>query len=60
MFRTTTLLPLIALMALGACNTFAGAGQDLQNAGWALRTEAQRAGTPNGAQPVNPAPNPVQ
>lgn len=56
MFRKTTLVPLIALMTLGACNTFAGMGQDMQNVGWALRTEAQRAGSPNGAQPVNPVP----
>ena len=54
MIRKTILFPLLAILALSACNTIAGAGRDLQNAGWAMQSEAQRAGTP-----TNPTPAPV-
>jgi entericidin B len=35
------LLPLLALMALSACETIAGAGRDLQGAGEVITDEAQ-------------------
>lgn len=55
MIRFSTLAPLLAVLVLTACNTIAGAGRDLQNAGAAMQGEAQRAGTP-GPAPVNPTP----
>ncbi len=36
-----TLLPLIALLALAACETVQGAGRDLQTAGEAITTESE-------------------
>lgn len=54
--RITPILPLLALMTLTACNTVAGAGRDLQNAGAALQGEAARAGAP---VPANPQPQVV-
>lgn len=59
MIRPTLLVPVLAILALSACNTVAGAGRDLQNAGWALQSEAARSGTPQGAV-TNPVPQPVQ
>lgn len=53
MIRISTFAPLLAVLALTACNTIAGAGRDLQNAGAAMQGEAQRAGT---GAPVNPTP----
>lgn len=55
MIRMSILVPVLAILTLTACNTIAGAGRDLQNAGWAMQSEAQRAGTP-----ANPSPTPVQ
>jgi len=43
MFRLT--LPLIALLALTACETVKGAGRDLQTAGSTISTEASKAET---------------
>ena len=59
MSRLTLLAPALAVLVLSACNTVAGAGRDLQNAGWALQAEAARSGTPQGAV-TNPTPQPVQ
>jgi entericidin B len=36
-----TLLPLLALMTLSACETVEGAGRDLENAGEVITDEAQ-------------------
>ena len=36
-----TLLPLLALMMLSACETVQGAGRDLQNAGEVITEESQ-------------------
>lgn len=36
-------LPLLAILALGACNTIAGAGRDMQQAGAVVSTEARKA-----------------
>lgn len=55
MTRITIFVPVLAILTLSACNTIAGAGRDLQNAGWTMQSEAQRAGTP-----TNPTPTPVQ
>lgn len=52
MTRITTIAPLLAVLALAACNTVAGAGRDLQQAGAALQGEAARVGQ----QPANPQP----
>lgn len=38
-----TLLPLLAIMALSACETVEGAGRDLQNAGEVITAESQDA-----------------
>ncbi|MBT9247028.1 entericidin A/B family lipoprotein [Gemmobacter fulvus] len=43
MRKTLNLLPLLVLMALGACETVEGAGQDMQNAGAAVAEEAREA-----------------
>ena len=59
MSRLTLLAPVLGLLLLPACNTVAGVGQDLQNAGWALQSEAARNGTQQGAV-TNPTPQPVQ
>lgn len=40
-----TLLPLLALMILSACETVQGAGRDLQTAGEAITEESQDAQT---------------
>ncbi len=37
-----TLLPLLALMTLTACETVQGAGRDLQNAGEVITEESQQ------------------
>ena len=37
------ILPMIALLALTACETMKGAGRDLQGAGAAITTEAKKA-----------------
>lgn len=37
--------PLLALVALSACETVKGAGQDIQSAGHAVSTEASKAQT---------------
>lgn len=60
MIRMTILAPVLALLLLPACNTIAGAGRDLQNAGWAMQSEAQRAGTPVNPSPTDPVPAPIQ
>jgi predicted small secreted protein len=39
----TALLPLFALLGLTACETVQGAGRDMQKAGSAITSEAQRA-----------------
>jgi predicted small secreted protein len=39
--RALTAALLTALLALGACNTMEGAGQDLENAGEAIEEEAE-------------------
>ncbi len=36
-------LPLIAILALAACNTVEGAGQDISRAGVAIQQEARAA-----------------
>lgn len=59
MSRLTLLAPVLGLLILPACNTIAGAGRDLQNAGWALQNEAARSGAPQGTV-TNPAPQPIQ
>lgn len=41
--RPFLILPLIALMGLSACQTVAGAGRDLQDAGEAITDESQEA-----------------
>ena len=38
-----TVLAMLALLALAACNTVEGAGRDISNAGSALTDEAQEA-----------------
>lgn len=38
--RKLTLLPIIALVALTACETVGGAGRDLQSAGQAITNES--------------------
>ncbi|MBC7154209.1 MAG: entericidin A/B family lipoprotein [Rhodobacteraceae bacterium] len=38
-----TLLPLIALLAVSACQTVEGAGKDLQSAGTAIARESRQA-----------------
>ena len=40
-----TLLPLLALMALTACETVQGAGRDLQSAGATITEESQQTQT---------------
>lgn len=60
MNRLTLLAPVLAMFALSACNTIAGAGRDLQNAGWALQSEAARSGAPQAGGVTNPVPQPVQ
>lgn len=40
MTRLSHLLPLLALVALTACETVKGAGRDLETAGESLQTEA--------------------
>ncbi len=60
MIRMTLLGPVLAAFALSACNTIAGAGRDLQNAGWALQSEAARSGTPQAGGVTNPTPAPAQ
>ncbi len=40
---TKTILMLVALSTLSACNTFEGLGKDVQNAGEALTGTAQKA-----------------
>ena len=42
---TRLTLPLLALLALAACETVKGAGRDLQTAGAAISTEAQKVQT---------------
>lgn len=42
MKRSLRLLPLLALIAVTACNTMAGAGKDIQSGGQALTGEAQK------------------
>ncbi|KFI33911.1 entericidin EcnAB [Haematobacter missouriensis] len=37
------LLPLLAVLAIAACNTMAGAGHDIQSGGAALTGEARKA-----------------
>lgn len=39
--RSLTLLPLLALIAVAACETVEGAGRDIQSAGEVLTEEAQ-------------------
>lgn len=39
--RYLTLLPLLALMVLAACETVQGAGRDLENAGEVITEESQ-------------------
>ncbi|PZR00083.1 MAG: entericidin EcnAB [Cereibacter sphaeroides] len=41
-FRTV-LMPLIAVLALAACETVEGAGKDIQKAGAVVTNEAQKA-----------------
>lgn len=60
MSRLTLLAPVLGLLILPACNTVAGAGRDLQNAGWALQNEAARSGTPQAGGVTNPTPQPIQ
>lgn len=60
MTRLTLLAPVLAVLALPACNTVAGAGRDLQNAGWALQSEAARSGAQQQGGVTNPTPQPVQ
>lgn len=43
MTRSIRLLPILAVLAIAACNTVQGAGEDLSTAGQAISTEAQRA-----------------
>jgi len=42
MKKLTTLLMLASLLALGACNTVKGVGQDLQKAGGAIENAAKK------------------
>ncbi|MDH2326033.1 entericidin A/B family lipoprotein [Falsirhodobacter xinxiangensis] len=44
--RNLTVLPIIALLALAACETTAGAGRDLTSAGQAITNEANQAQQP--------------
>lgn len=39
--RKLTLLPILALAALAACNTVEGAGQDISAAGTAITSESR-------------------
>ena len=59
MSRLPLLAPVLGLLVLAGCNTVAGVGQDLQNAGWALQSEAARNGTPQQGGVTNPVPQPV-
>ena len=43
MRKISILVPLIAMMGLAACETVAGAGRDMQSAGSAISSEAERA-----------------
>lgn len=43
MKRITILAPLLALMALSACQTMQGAGRDISTAGQSLTAESERA-----------------
>jgi len=41
--KLTRALPLLAVLVLAACNTVAGAGQDMTQAGVAIQQEARAA-----------------
>ncbi|WP_431300628.1 entericidin A/B family lipoprotein [Tabrizicola sp. BL-A-41-H6] len=43
MTRTFALLPLLAILAIAACETVEGAGRDLEDAGEAITSESQEA-----------------
>jgi len=43
MTRPFAILPLLAFLALAACETVEGAGRDLEDAGAAITTESQQA-----------------
>ncbi len=43
--RPTLILSLLAIFATSACNTVAGAGRDMQDAGHAITKEATKAET---------------
>ena len=53
MKRVVFLLALLAGLPLAACNTVAGFGRDLQNAGQAIEKKSQ-----SGEQPAGPPANP--
>ncbi|NPD15197.1 entericidin A/B family lipoprotein [Xinfangfangia sp. D13-10-4-6] len=40
--RPTLILSLLAIFATSACNTIAGAGRDMQDAGHAITSEARK------------------
>lgn len=42
MKKLSALLPLVAVIALTACQTVEGAGKDLQSAGSAISTESRK------------------
>ncbi|WP_082714864.1 entericidin A/B family lipoprotein [Falsirhodobacter sp. alg1] len=44
--RKLTLLPILALAALAACNTVDGAGQDLSSAGGAISNTSREVANP--------------
>ncbi len=46
-----------ALIALGACNTIEGAGQDLSIAGQSLQQESQQAQNPEPRPDIEPEPD---
>jgi predicted small secreted protein len=45
--RTLTLLPLLAFLAVAACETVEGVGRDVETAGGVIAEEAQDAQTSN-------------
>ena len=62
MRRVISLIPLAAIMAISACQTIKGAGQDIETAGHTLFPPGQTPGQTYSSQPsgvYDPGTNPV-
>lgn len=59
MRRLISLAPLLAVMAISACETIQGAGRDMQSAGQLLTEQGYNTQTQMGQTPATQPPAPV-